>query len=109
MKYSDFQVWEDDLIPIYQRYGTRSFTHAEISDIIPHRGVMNRYAEREYFIRVRDHDGSILKRGVRGRANVWRFNDHVAKMCRAKLRSLEWVDATFGWNRDLPDGLRRQG
>lgn len=101
MKYSDFRVWEDDLIRIYRRCGLRPFTHAEISDIT-HRGTMNRYAERGYFVRVRDNAGRPLKRGVRGRANVWRFHDHVAGMCRVAIAERERLEADVGWSRDLP-------
>jgi hypothetical protein len=107
MKYSDFKVWEDDLIRIYHRCGTKPFIHSEISDIT-HRGTMNRYAEREYFVRVKGTDGRPLKKGVRGRANVWRFHNHVAEMCRAKITKREWMDAGFGWNRDLPEILWKE-
>ncbi len=106
MKYSDFMVWADDLIQIYLRCGPRPFTHAEISDIT-HRGTMNRYAERGYFVRVRNSEGSPLKKGVRGRANVWRFHDRIAWKCQSVIAEHERLEADLGWNRDLPDVLWR--
>jgi hypothetical protein len=101
MKYSDFKVWEDDLILIYHRFGVGAFTHAEISDIIPHRGTMNRYAERDYFIKVRDHDGTPLRKGYRKKANVWRFHNRIVQRFQRILLEQEWADAGFGWDRNL--------
>ena len=81
-KYTDFECYRDEIIPIYQRVGDQPFTHKDIADLATN-STIPRCAARDYIVPLRDKDGRFVRVG-RG-SKVWQFHPRAAARCRRAI------------------------
>jgi len=80
--FSDFHVWEHELIPLYLRVGAGQFCRRDVADIIPAQAA-TRYAHRGYFVQVRDAAGRKLR--IAQDRRVWQLHPKVVSLCKRTI------------------------
>ena len=76
--FNNFFRYEDELVAVYRRFGSRPFANREVSDIVSKR-TMSQLMARGYVV---CHENAVKSKQGKIKTNRWRLHPWVAERCR---------------------------